>query len=588
MNRAMDQFLSFIAPIRDAAEIHANRLAAWFDGLTPELQVGVVVVSVLGLPVAEFILFITKTIVTTFLRFWGLSHPAHYRYWPRVLPWRLFYQIKMAVSRWWEFARGSNGSNAGFASPLATMTLLYRRNTFFFGRVWAYGFGLMQPVGLKLSSHLMIYAMSSAGKTTLLNTILRLYRGAAIIIDPQNQITKILSRCDKRRQWVILNPYDRETTSQWNPFDDIKAAIEREGIDAGVKFATRLAESLIVTPAGDKQPFWTQSSRQFVSALVMHILSYHPEEEHTLGFARELICHAYRVYNDDGSLETTKEESRQLLHKLMDENPAFGDAISKAASSFTSATGDTSSSLLSTLQQQTQWLDLPSVQHMLSATTRPLSDAKERDDVVFSFVAPVMSLRQELQPLSRLFTNFIIYTFDSVQKKRGDTLFIIDEMPAQGRNETLANAMYFVRSKGLRMVPIAQDVEGVKASYPNNEKAFIGNASATLWMASSHPDNLKQLSETLGKTTLVETDKETGKKHFREINVMDPEQVGRFLSKESGNMIVTRAGKRPLRLKLDPYFKALPVTAYDPDPDHKETLPRRVIRFFINPRPKVK
>ena len=51
-------------------------------------------------------------------------------------------------------------------------------------------------------------------------------------------------------------------------------------------------------------------------------------------------------------------------------------------------------------------------------------------------------------------------------------------------------------------------------------------------------------------------------------------------------MIVTRAGGRALRLMNEPYFKALPVWAYDPDPDHREAFLRRVMRALLGQCPK--
>jgi type IV secretory pathway TraG/TraD family ATPase VirD4 len=498
----------------------------------------------------------------------------------------MFYRLWMQFAKWREqifrFGRYSTGS---FSGVFASLTLQYTQRKLYLGKVWAWGFGLPQSVGINITRHLAIFAMTGAGKTTLLITMLWLWLrssgGSAWLIDPKNQITAALEHKDKRCQWVVLRPYEPNNTAQWNPFDDIKAAMKREGAGAIVKWSKRLSQSLIITPEGTKQPYFTKTSEQFVNALVMHIITYHPESEHNLPFARTLITHFYRVYNDDGSVESTKEESRKLLFKIMDENPSFGEVISKAASAFTSATGDTEASLLSTLQEQTQWLDDPYVSHMLMATTRPLSDAKTCDDVVFSLSLPVLSMRQELKPLVRLYTNFTVYTFESVKEKKGQCLCVIDEIQAQGYNETIEVALPVARSSGMNIVAIAQDVEGMKGAYPKTFKAFCGNADAVLWMATNHPDNLDYISRALGKTTYVEKDKYSGRKTYRETNVMEPEQIGRFLTPESLNIIATRAGGKALKLKIGQYFRELPVWAYDADPDHTETLFRRIARQFF-------
>lgn len=67
----------------------------------------------------------------------------------------------------------------------------------------------------------------------------------------------------------------------------------------------------------------------------------------------------------------------------------------------------------------------------------------------------------------------------------------------------------------------------------------------------------------------------------RERPLMYGDQLRRFLNPSGGRVIVTRAGKRPLRLKIATYYNELPVTAYDPDPDHREALLRRIVRFVM-------
>ena len=63
--------------------------------------------------------------------------------------------------------------------------------------------------------------------------------------------------------------------------------------------------------------------------------------------------------------------------------------------------------------------------------------------------------------------------------------------------------------------------------------------------------------------------------------LMYGDQIRRFLNPARGRVIVTRAGKRPLRLKIAKYHDELPVTAYDADPDHREALLRRIVRFVL-------
>lgn len=525
---------------------------------------------------------VLKNALIFVLRVFGLHHPSLYGYLSSAVPcWRFFYGLKMKFGRWHEFVfRFSKLSTSGFAPSLATMTYGFSHSKVLIGRVYLAGFGLYQSVGIKVSRHIMVYAMTGAGKTSWLITMLSTWLGSAIIIDPKAQITDTLCEKDKRR-WVKLAPYEQDT-AQWNPIDDIRFAMQRRGDDVAVLWTKRLAESIVITPPKASQPYFTQNARGFVTALILHVLSHHREEEQTLPYIFTLATQGYRVLNDDGSIESTEEEAQALLFNSMRENDAFGGAISENASAYIEvASSDTGKSVISTLRNELLWISIPKVKHFLSATTAPLALAKTRNDIVFSFCVQTMSLRLELKPLLRLFTNFVIFTFEDVKKKNGQCLFVNDEVQSQGHNATLEMALAVMRSYGITFVCLSQDREGMKGIYPNAVNSFEGNADVVLHMATNHIDNLKHIHTTLGRVTLVATDAKTGKKSYRDVDVLTAEQINRFLSPETGNLIAIRAGGRPFRLKIANYFNELPVTRYKADSDHKEPLPKRFTRLVV-------
>lgn len=166
-------------------------------------------------------------------------------------------------------------------------------------------------------------------------------------------------------------------------------------------------------------------------------------------------------------------------------------------------------------------------------------------------------------------------------KKRAPCLFAIDELPAQGYNRTLETIAPVARSYGLQLLGIAQDIGNLRAAYPHTWESFIGNADAVFWMGSNHQETIAYLEKVLGTTTHREQVDGAKNPIERERPLMYAEQVKRFLAPARGRVIVTRAGKRPLRLKIAKYHDELPVTAYDADPDHRETLLRRIVRFVI-------
>lgn len=531
-------------------------------------------------------LFAIRTVLILFSRKVGIYNPDYFRLWPR-LPWRSLMIIWNNIRIWFErtFQMG-NRATGGFANALHTLTLLYKPGHILLGRAFALGFGLLQPVGIKVQRHLFMYAMTGAGKTTVLITILSTWFNSVFVIDPKAQITNALFEHDWRT-WYVLDPYgiSNAKSASFNAIDCIKTAMERDGKQAAVLWAMRIAQALVITPSGSRTPYFSDTARGFLVGVILHVISHHPEDEHNLPYIRSLLVNGYRVFDPQtGKEETTPEEAQQLLLRAMLNNPAFDGAIAGAAAALANASGETGGNIRSTLLEQTKWLDIPAVRIVLRSTSLPLSDLKTRKDVVFSLTAPVLSIREELAPLCRLLTNMTAYTFEYFRDKNGECLIIVDEMPSQNYNAIFEIILAVLRSYGGIFLGISQNIELMKKIYPRSWATFSGEADAVFWMATNHDDTAAHLSQILGKKSHIEKDNYSGRKTYREVAVMDADQIKRFLSPDSGNLIVTRAGMRALKLKNEPYFKALPVWKYAPDPDHKETFWRRITRKAFDRR----
>lgn len=561
---------------------HTPELLAWVQSLQNLTSEQWLKIS-LALVVAGLVtLFTLKNLLIFVLRQFGLYSPELYSFLPR-LPWRMPYNIYCYLAYWREqlFTFGARASG-GFGSYKAAMLRLFRPYMFLIGRVYFGGLALFQPVGVRIERHILVIAMTGAGKSVAMKGAIALWKNSAFIIDPKNEIGRDLALLDARRTWITLHPYAPDITGQVNPFDCITEALKISPSHA-IRVAHYIGQSFIETPSDAKQPYFTDASRGFLVGVLLFVVATLPPEQHNLGTVRDLIVFGLRVYKDDGTLESTQEEARALLYKLMMECEAFNGAIAGSASPFITASAETRGNLESTLQEKTKVLDIPSVRHMLQRTTRPLSELKSSNDYVLSFAPSISSLKGELKDLARLLTNLVIFTFEVTKHKNGQCLAVVDELNAQGHNSSLETALPIARSMGLSICAIAQDIEGIKSIYPRTWKAFIGNADVTLFLGTNHPDNLKFISEALGKNTLCDTDPQTGKESFRDVEVMTAEQVGRFLSPDSGNMIAFLTGRRALKLKLAKFYEELPVTRYLPDPDHKEPMLRRLSRFVFWP-----
>jgi len=538
-------------------------------------------------------LFAARTLYVAIGRLFGFYSPEHYSMWPRV-PWRPFVILWLRTSEIYErlFLMGKR-STAGFASTLSTLTNLYRSRPgeLFLGRASLSDIPVLMPLGAQIETHAFLYGKSGSGKTALLLSIVSLWKGSCFLIDAKNgEISETLAPYDKRRTWYVISPYSPDTSACFNVFDLIKEEIERNGGDIGiaVKWAMRISEALIRMPPDSKQPYFYLTPQAFLAGVILLVLLTHHEEEHNLVVVYKLIVNGYRVYDDDGSeIDTTEDERMELLFRALDRVSALDDAVRESTKAFSVASGDTKTSLYSTLFSQLQFLSIPSVKAILRSTTIPLSQLKTRDDVVLSFTASLFSIREELSPLSRLLTNMIAYSFESVpdELKRGQCLTVVEEMNAQGYNPVWEVTLPAARSNGQTVLGCSQNVEFMRNAYPRTWATFTGEADIVYWLSCSHKETKSFLADELGEKTIIEQNKYSGHKSYRDVKVMSPEQVGRYLKPQkggTGHLIITRAGKRALKAYSDPYFKALSVLRYAKSKVHKEPLMRRLMRLLFD------
>lgn len=558
-----------------AIVIGLTLLIAWPLGLLPDLPAFFArnevqfVLNALGIAV------IAMAISTAALMAWcmiarplGLWDPGIYHKWLWI-PWRpiaeLWLQFRAYVDSEWRSGKRSTG---GFAGALHKLCLVYKPGDVLLGRLSIAGIGLFQPLGQKLERHLFMFAGTGAGKTTLLITMLGLHPGNAFVIDPKGQIATILRRRRGKggdnvkglgKDVAILDPYSTVrgiSSSCWNPLDEIERAIEREGKGAAVKYAKKIAEGLIRIEG--RQPFFPRAARKFLTGLILHILTTEPARNRTMLRVYELVNRGYA--DKLSELAGKPVDSRTGFKFLLEEmagNTTYA-AIPSASSLFDDArsAGD----VMATLKVSLSVFDNEQLRAISSRSDFSLHDLKLGNQDVF-VCAPTGAVNGELSDWFRMLTVMALGIFEYIPGDlRPKCFFAIDELPSLGNIEKLDKGPAVLRSYGVQLLGISQTIQALKDAYPETWTTWVGNADAVYWMGTNDDDTAGYLAKVLGSATRDDADRE----------IMDAEQVKRFLEPSRGNMIVSRFGRRALKVKTSPYFQELPVMHYDPDPDHLE------------------
>jgi type IV secretory pathway TraG/TraD family ATPase VirD4 len=427
------------------------------------------------------------------------------------LPWRPLYRLLLVPRRWWEeMFRTGRRATARWTGVLEALTLVYRPGLIFLGRVRAFGIGLFQPVGVKGERHLVMIAGTGSGKTTQLITMLGLHKGSSFVIDPKGQIAKtIVSRMGQGGEGVIgkkgkvcvLDPYrlvNGWQSSCWNPFDEIDRAIARHGNrDVAVRYAMKFAEGLIIQYPREN-PFWPGTAKDFLLALILHIHTTEPPQQRTLARLYDMLTNGIPERTEPG-----KSAFGAMLRE-MSRNQAFGGVIAASANTLADTGNDTFGNVLITMREQLKWLKLPEIRTLCQRSDFHLEEMKTGTLNLF-ICAPVGDIRGALAGYFRLISVLSFYVFENIPGRlKHPCLFALDEMPSLGNIEAVATAAPVMRSYGVRLLAIAQDLEKLKAVYPDAWGGFIGNAEAVFWMGLEHQETLSYLSQRLGQRTFRE------------------------------------------------------------------------------------
>lgn len=549
-------------------------LHRFFDQFSTPIHVfelGDIIALYFGLALS---IFVARSLITWLMRLFGLYHIDHYHYWPNLIPWRSVLKCWMRFIEWQQevFVFGKRASG-GFLKSIYISTLIYRPSHLPVGRLMIYGIGLLMPVGIKIKRHVVLLGQTGSGKSSYLTLILSIWKSSAFYIDPKGEITKLLKDRLKKKLHIIA-PYDHTlNNATWNIFDEIRAAEKREGNpDIAVRIAVKTAEAMIKKEEGEKNPVFPASARNLWEAIILHVYTAHKPQDHDLITCYLLLCRGYWWVQPNSKAGSHTDPIITML-LTMQSNNAYDGFIAQQASTILRENPNTRGNIFSTAQSQLIWLGFPEVRPVLKGSSTFLcEDLKYRDDMYLALVAPASSLRTELAPLSKLLTNLATFTFESIPgNKKIPCLFAIDEFQAQGYNEYIETSAPLMRGYGILAVYCVQDLGGLDAVYNKTAGGFTGNADAVLCLPSNHDNTLESISRRLGQHSINDKDK-NGEKIKVERDVMDVEQVKRFLNFERGNVIVDRSGARPLKLKRLNYFTDLPVSHYNKSNEHKESL----------------
>lgn len=439
----------------------------------------------------------------------------------------------------------------------------------------------LRPVGLMTEKHMVTFGGTGSGKSSaVMVPNLCLHPGSVLCLDPKGELARITSvRRGEGGEGVVglgqevhvLDPFGITglKSGHYNLFDEL-AAVGLKDPDRPVSYAGKIAEALVKENPHSKDPYWDNAARTLIRGLVLYLMD---KEQRNLGELRRLLM--------EGDVEGWSKRPAELkddekvtpfwcLFERMRRVPEgpYRDTIAGAGSMMLGMGPNQQGGVLSTAQEHTAFLDAPEIKRMSASSDFLLDDLRKKPVSVYLCLNINKIAGKEGRWLRMFVVLFIDMMMSPGPRPKTPVLLAIDEFPALGHLEGMSVCFPVLRSYGARVHICAQDLPKVKAVYPDDWQGMIGGAEAVQLLGLIEAETVDFFSKRLGRHTVQQSQAVGGQPQpvFAERQVMEADEVARFLATDLKNQIVWRGSRRPLKLKVAPYYEYLPRRYWTPDP----------------------
>ena len=385
------------------------------------------------------------------------------------------------------------------------------------------------------------------------------YPGSIITLDVKgdqcSDVAHYRSHVMKQRVW-IWDPFcaassdvDMYRQSGFNPL----AGIDPEDIDAVVERSILVASSLVSRSQGE-DAHWSDSAEAAIASVVAHVVSS-PLHAHQ--------CHLGTVYDLlTKSTKSPDDETPCDLEAEMRTNPAAGGMVEAGAATLFEKSDRELASTLSTIRRHLGWLQYPVMRRSVEKGTSDLESIQHTPTSLFP-VLPVRHLSSCAGWL-RMIINCLLASFESGEARRDHqtqsgghrTLLIIDEMPALNFMRSLEIAAGQAPGLGIKMMFCCQDLNQLKAVYPNSYETFLANSGSITMFAPQDTTTLEWIQRRLGDTTIVQHSQSEGSIR----SLVEDGNSGRSASVSMHPLLTGAEAARILR-REDPQMRQLVISA---------------------------
>ncbi|HEO9725946.1 TPA: type IV secretory system conjugative DNA transfer family protein [Klebsiella aerogenes] len=343
-----------------------------------------------------------------------------------------------------------------------------------------------QPYYFSGPEHLLTVAPNRSGKGVgvIIPNLLTAMR-SVICIDPKGENAQITARHRGTFGPVyVLDPFNvsGKHNCDYNPLSDLDPDDPNFVDDAA-----SLASALIITPPNARDQHFDEAARALLRGLIMLAAAAEPPERQNLVTVREYL--------------TYPPEKFQTLLKVMADSPEADGAIASAANVFIGKNPREAASILSTAQEQTNFLDSPQLRKTLKASKLDFSTLKDEIASVY-IVLP----QSRMESHGRWLRLLIARALQDIERNRtkppAPVLFLLDEFATIGDLPMIKTAIGLMAGFGLQIWAFLQNWGQLEDLYDKGAHTFAANAGVFQAFSVNDLMTAKQVSDLSGDATV--------------------------------------------------------------------------------------
>ena len=360
--------------------------------------------------------------------------------------------------------------------------------------------------------HLLTVAPTRSGKllTTSMPRCLE-HQGPLVAIDVKDGELSLIAARYRRdilgHKVVIIDPWDEACShigmspAHINVLDWLDP-----DNDDFVEDAMLIASSLVAYRSS-KEPFWDDEARALVMGLILYVAATPivmfptKEKSRDLAQVRRLLNLSKSEFKAmvGGRFEKDDDDKVRLVHPGMAQSK--NEHVRSAAARILNKAEKELSSVISTAQQNTHFLESPKIQRCLSKSDFTF-DELEQGNIDIFIVLPAGRLFTYNRFLRMLISIAITAVTRFKTKPDPPVYFLIEEAAALGHLETIEVAYGLMAGYGMQLHLIVQDFNQLESLYEKRWQTFVANSGVIQIFGTNDLMTAEYTSRLCGATTI--------------------------------------------------------------------------------------